>query len=70
MRPKYISLTRLSEVLGLPKNYLIDHIKQGRIPFLKVGRQHRFDESQVRDTLSHIAQQEALSKSSAGRGDV
>ena len=41
--------------MRLPKSYLLVQVRKGHLPFLKVGKQYRFDEAQVRDALARMA---------------
>jgi excisionase family DNA binding protein len=43
MNRRLLSVTELSEYLGLPKNTIYCWVSQRRIPFVKCGRLTRFD---------------------------
>lgn len=47
----YVSLRILSSRLGLSGGYLKRLADGGKIPFLQVGRQRRYNISQVREVL-------------------
>jgi len=61
MSTEFISLDVLAIRLALPKPYLRELARRGRIPSLHVGRWLRFDEDQVRDALRELAAAEAES---------
>lgn len=51
----YVSLRVLGSRLGLSSGFLKRLADEGKIPFLQVGRQRRFNISQVRAILLKIA---------------
>ena len=55
MDAQYISLDALATRLGLPRAYLRDQARRGRIPHLQVGGRLRFEESVVREALRRQA---------------
>lgn len=70
MKTQYLSLEVLASVLGLPKSYLRQLTKQKQIPSLKVGGRMRFQESDVRDALSKMAQQTKSANDDSQQGHL
>ena len=56
MKTQYLSLERLAAVLNLPKSYLRKLAKQKQIPFLDVSGRMRFQEKDVREALTKMAE--------------
>jgi excisionase family DNA binding protein len=55
MNGTYHTLDSLAARLGLPKVFLRDLARRGKIPSLRVGRWQRFDEADVRAALRKLA---------------
>ena len=54
----YINLECLALTLCLPKTYMQQLVKDGKIPYLDIGNgRKRFQEEAVRDALSKIERQ-------------
>ena len=47
----FLPLDALAERLGLPRKWLADEVRAGRIPFLVAGGRRLFDPEQVRAVL-------------------
>ena len=56
MKTQYLSLERLSAILNLPQSYLRKLAKQKQIPFLDVSGRMRFQEKDVREALTKMAE--------------
>ena len=50
-RSTFLPLDALATTLGLPRRWLADEIRAGRIPFLLAGGRKVFDPAQVRAVL-------------------
>lgn len=58
MEKNFANIFGLSRQLNLPKKWLEDEAKAGRIPSLTVGRQRRFNVEAVENALAERAAQE------------
>jgi excisionase family DNA binding protein len=58
--PTFVHIHRLAHELGLPKKWLLDEAKSGRIPAVKAGRLLRFDVAEVRKALTAPARGKAV----------
>jgi excisionase family DNA binding protein len=52
MNTKYVSLTEISDRLGLPLAFLRREVQSGRLPFVNAGSRRMFDEQAVRTALA------------------
>ena len=52
----YHTLDALAARLGLPRAFLLDLARRGKIPSLHVGRWLRFDEDAVRAALRRLSE--------------
>ncbi|WP_432798688.1 helix-turn-helix domain-containing protein [Poriferisphaera sp. WC338] len=50
-RPKYIDVTALASLLGLPKKWLLREAKAGRLPYIHAGRRLLFNPDTVEKAL-------------------
>lgn len=55
MKTTYLPLEALASILNLPQSYLRKLAKQKLIPFLDVSGRMRFQESDVREALTKMA---------------
>lgn len=46
-RGEWVGIAELADILGVGRNTIRRHVEQGRIPFIRVGRQYRFRVSEV-----------------------
>ena len=53
----FLSLDALAGRLGLPRKWLADEVRAGRIPYLEAGGRRVFDTEQVRGALLKRARQ-------------
>ncbi|MBA7696835.1 hypothetical protein ES703_105487 [subsurface metagenome] len=51
----YINLDSLTTRLNLPRAYLQDLVKRGKLPFLSVKGRERFNEAEVRAALKEMS---------------
>lgn len=56
MANEFVSLDVLAIRLNLPRTYLRQLVREGRIPVLTAGRLQRFDPEQVREALRNLAE--------------
>ncbi|WP_432797183.1 helix-turn-helix domain-containing protein [Poriferisphaera sp. WC338] len=50
-RPKYIDVTALASLLGLPREWVSKEAKAGRIPHIQAGRRLLFHPEAVEEAL-------------------
>jgi len=58
MNRRLLSVTELSEYLGLPKNTIYARVSQRRIPFVKCGRLTKFDLEKIEEWIEENSVEE------------